>query len=832
MSVVSDALRLESVRWLSCGDAGFVPFVVDGAPRWAALSSLRMQHAGLTSLPDGFLASFRSLAELRLDRNHLRALPPLHAVAPSLRVLTADHNSVATLPAGLAACTKLCVLSLEHNALSRPIVDLRCLASSLKELRLGGNPLEYVPELGHCVGLTSLSLANARITSAGAGTMRVTALGGAFDDDAHTGGGGSEEEEAGGGDGVVPHHHAPRARSVDEMRPPVAPPHRHRGAYGAGGGASGVVAAAATSALLLSCSPPVSHAPASPQPHASPLLPPLPLQPAPKRDLAAFYALIFRFSSCQLPLLAAALASLAAEPEQAEAMAGIEGALPQLLSMSLSGSPPVVASACACLRSIASASPAAASRLVAAKAPARLLPLLGVNARGAPPPQPRAAAAALLVFAAVAWASPACGEAVAATPGLLRRALDLCSEAPLSHDAPPAPAASPHTRVGAATNVHDDGGDDDDGDAMEAVRVSALVAVGNMALSPGAAAALRREPGARAALARAASGATVRRSGAEGGDAAGCPVQRAASRALRALGDNAALCSALGRPPCRVPSRGLRILAMDGGGMRGLATLRQLEDIENRTGRSIWELFDLICGTSTGGSACGRHCVDIPSFVLFVCLFSAFFSCPNACSVLAAALGVHRHSTDCCEALYRHLGAQVFSPDGAATVASSSATAAAAAAGGAAAASAAAAASSSAAAAATAAAAASASVAAASSGLTTASSGGWGDAAGSVGASAASAAEDAAAAAAAAAASIVSGWQARLAGIAGSASVRADHHDLGLLTASCDRFSLECALSGARARGRLRLQARRRRVRARGARRLALHAAHRPRSGI
>jgi len=47
--------------------------------------------------------------------------------------------------------------------------------------------------------------------------------------------------------------------------------------------------------------------------------------------------------------------------------------------------------------------------------------------------------------------------------------------------------------------------------------------------------------------------------------------------------------------------RGARILCLDGGGSRGLAQVQILEEIEKRTGKNIIQLFDLICGTSTGG---------------------------------------------------------------------------------------------------------------------------------------------------------------------------------------------------------------------------------------
>jgi patatin-like phospholipase/acyl hydrolase len=50
----------------------------------------------------------------------------------------------------------------------------------------------------------------------------------------------------------------------------------------------------------------------------------------------------------------------------------------------------------------------------------------------------------------------------------------------------------------------------------------------------------------------------------------------------------------------------VRILAIDGGGMRGLIPAIVLAEIERRSGRRTAELFDLIAGTSTGGIlACG-----------------------------------------------------------------------------------------------------------------------------------------------------------------------------------------------------------------------------------
>ena len=74
-----------------------------------------------------------------------------------------------------------------------------------------------------------------------------------------------------------------------------------------------------------------------------------------------------------------------------------------------------------------------------------------------------------------------------------------------------------------------------------------------------------------------------------------------------------------------VGKQGLSILSMDGGGMRGLATVQMLRRLEKGTGKRIHEMFDLICGTSTGG-------------------------------MLAVALGIKGMTLDECEEVYKSLG--------------------------------------------------------------------------------------------------------------------------------------------------------------------------------
>ncbi|XP_061873279.1 calcium-independent phospholipase A2-gamma [Colius striatus] len=74
---------------------------------------------------------------------------------------------------------------------------------------------------------------------------------------------------------------------------------------------------------------------------------------------------------------------------------------------------------------------------------------------------------------------------------------------------------------------------------------------------------------------------------------------------------------------------GIRVLAIDGGGTRGLVALQTLRKLEELTGKPVHQLFDYICGVSTG-------------------------------SILAFMLGLFHIPLDDCEELYRKLGSDVF----------------------------------------------------------------------------------------------------------------------------------------------------------------------------
>lgn len=78
-----------------------------------------------------------------------------------------------------------------------------------------------------------------------------------------------------------------------------------------------------------------------------------------------------------------------------------------------------------------------------------------------------------------------------------------------------------------------------------------------------------------------------------------------------------------------VKGRGVRILSIDGGGLRGLLALQTLRKLEALTGKPIYKLFDYICGVSTG-------------------------------AILGFMLGIFQIPLNECDDLYRKLGSDVF----------------------------------------------------------------------------------------------------------------------------------------------------------------------------
>src|SRR5215210_8012270 len=92
---------------------------------------------------------------------------------------------------------------------------------------------------------------------------------------------------------------------------------------------------------------------------------------------------------------------------------------------------------------------------------------------------------------------------------------------------------------------------------------------------------------------------------------AGCTASAGTTAARRAQQ------RAIGMAP-RTPTvvaatlEGMRVLAIDGGGIRGLIPALVLTELERRSGRQIFEMFDLIAGTSTGGILACALCAPDP----------------------------------------------------------------------------------------------------------------------------------------------------------------------------------------------------------------------------
>ncbi|XP_027365229.1 phospholipase A I-like isoform X2 [Abrus precatorius] len=290
---------------------------------------------------------------------------------------------------------------------------------------------------------------------------------------------------------------------------------------------------------------------------------------ASRHKLSAFFSLIFRFSSCHHPLLASALAKIMQDHGNRVVVGKDENAMRQLISMISSDIRHVVEQACSALSALAS-DVSVALQLIKAdimQPIGKILKSMGQEE----------IISVLQVMVKMAFTSGTVAEKML-NKDILKSLKNLCA-----HKDP------------------------------EVQRLS-LLAVGNLAFCMENRRILVTSESLQELLLR-LTFATERR------------VYKAAARALAILGENENLRRAIrGR---QVPKQGLRILSMDGGGMKGLATVRMLKEIEKGTGKRIHELFDLICGTSTGG-------------------------------MLAVALGIKLMSLEQCEDIYKNLGKLVF----------------------------------------------------------------------------------------------------------------------------------------------------------------------------
>lgn len=288
-----------------------------------------------------------------------------------------------------------------------------------------------------------------------------------------------------------------------------------------------------------------------------------------RHKLSAFFSLVFRFSSCHHLLLASALAKITQDNNNRTAIGRDENAVRQLISMMSSDNRHVVEQACSALSSLASDTSLAMFLMKTDI----LQPIESVLKSSVP----EELISVLKVVVNLAFSSDAVASKML-TREVMKSLKLLCAHKEMK------------------------------------VQQLALLAVGNLAFCWENRRTLVASESLRELLVRLSAGPTS------------C-ISKAAARALAILGENEHLRRAIKGKA--VGKQGLRILSMDGGGMKGLATVQMLRKIEQGTGKRIHEIFDLICGTSTGG-------------------------------MLAIALGIKHLSLDHCEEIYKKLGKLVF----------------------------------------------------------------------------------------------------------------------------------------------------------------------------
>ncbi|RID44709.1 hypothetical protein BRARA_I01486 [Brassica rapa] len=290
---------------------------------------------------------------------------------------------------------------------------------------------------------------------------------------------------------------------------------------------------------------------------------------ASRHKLSAFSPLIFRSSSCHHPLLASTLVKIMQDEGNRSVIGKDENAVRQLISMITSDNRHVVEQACVALSSLA--------RDVSVAMQLMKCDIMKPTETVLKSAAPDEVISVLQVVVTLAFVSDSVSQKML-TKDMLKSLKSLCA-----HRNPE-------------------------------VQRQALLAVGNLAFCLENRRILITSESLRELLMRLTVTPEPR-------------VNKAAARALAILGENDILRRSIkGR---QVPKQGLRILTMDGGGMKGLATVQILKEIEKGSGKRIHELFDLICGTSTGG-------------------------------MLAIALGVKLMTLEQCEEIYKNLGKLVF----------------------------------------------------------------------------------------------------------------------------------------------------------------------------
>ena len=573
------------------------PLLNHSPPR---LTRLSLRNCGLNALPD-VICTLTQMQILDVSYNKIQSVPANIAHLTKLRELHLNNNVLNTLAASLRfCCDNLETLALHNNKLVAPSVDFRK-AQRLQKLFMHGNPsLEYLMELSPCVRLRELSLGSVSVRA-----QRV----------------------------------CPRTGKALVVNVSPSPDHQLSGtvqqagrallggasaAFGGGGG--------------------IGQA----QPY-----------------FLSFLALIFRRSSCSHPLIAGAVEALSREKSSRDVLLRDAGSMQQLKLMCLSEDAIVVRHACATLGHLA-AERAVARRLVKEGDIVRtVLSLLvdgitpsararqqqqdgGGGAGGGEQPQsplqqsspkrgstPSGSPKAASPVQQTSSLSSMSGEADTLEKRV--HALRMLRALAYRVDESASEAMCSEVLVQILMDLVEDATIFSGSGAIfmprhrhhllrDTVRCVALEVLGNLAFT---------EANRRRLVVRAGLMPLLQLVASEQRDASSSPptshlntsAARCAMRTIAILGANDSLTRATRRPP--PPSRGVRILSMDGGGMRGLLSVRILFALQKRTGQKLSDMFDLICGTSTG-------------------------------AILAAAMAIKGYSLEECENIYKRLGKEVF----------------------------------------------------------------------------------------------------------------------------------------------------------------------------
>lgn len=539
--------------------------------RFSSLKVLNLSLANLNALP-GVIGTLTSLEELRVVGNHLKILPPDLGKLAHLKILAADSNEISILPGELRKCTMLEELTLENNRLSSVLLNFGAMRH-LKTLLLSGNPLEFLPEISPCQELRTLSVANLRVSASADYSHYDVEL-------------------------VAPTSQSSTinislfdSKQTDKLKPIFSLMLRRSSGH------HPLLAGAFSTCFSF----PSSYFSIG-------------------RLLYSFTSLLSynTLHACMHIDIFIYIAKyntgyLAEDSKNRDLMAKQENAFQQLILMALNDDSEVVDQTCKTLALLAGQSPSIAENIINADAGSLVGLLRSVDEKKQ--------LASLGVLAAISLSSSQASDKML-SKDLLSVLLSLSQ----------ANAVSVEVRIAALRTL---------GNLAFTAKGKSIVSMETAIMDllldlskgivtmPSTSTTHQLNSSATSVSKNSNSDNNSRTSKTKNSNNALLRITSAAIRVLAILGDTAAVAKAIRRPLPR--GRGLRVLTLDGGGMKGLATVQLLRRIEAAAGnKPIHQLFDLIVGTSTGG-------------------------------LLAVAIGLRKFSMDECENIYKVLGQQVFS---------------------------------------------------------------------------------------------------------------------------------------------------------------------------